>query len=1052
VSASTGSAGARSGAEGRRAGRCATAVVGALALALAGCGDPAPHARAQIIGSLEDAIGGPHAIGRPGDILLENDQIRLVIADSGVYNDPNKVSTYGRVNTTFGGSLVDADLQRVGGTSARGNDQLAELLPGLLFTVINPTKVEVTRRGDDGGPAEVTVTGTGGDLLQMVGLLNTGLVNPANLELKNIYRLSPGKRYVEIETVVTNSPTGGQHPFPYLDPAELDNLVGGAIPGLPALQLSVPMGQLPLLGGEQDLFAPGVAGFNVQYAIEDSYQIAGGFPGFPGLVVDFLASRGKGVSYGLTIPDQPWNYVNAYRASYPMQDISPHSMVIPFTYAGVAGVFMARPPDVLGPGESFSFTSYFVVGKGDVASVADAIYELRGTPTGTFGGRVIDAQTSAPVAAANVLILDAQDHPVDQAETDKAGVFLAHLPAGSYSYRVLKDDRVTTEGQAFTVTAGAKVGVQIQMQAPATLVVSAIDELGRHAPARVQLIGTFDRANVGKDPRDFLYSFALGERRRPTAFDDTAKFIEASWWTKDGRVEAQVRPGTYELVISRGPEYEVTRKQVELKAGAYTEAQLTLQRAFDTPGWVSGDFHIHAMPSTDSGLPIEDRVISCAAEGLEVAVATDHNYITDYAPAIAAAGLEPWLLGIPGLELTTFEMGHFIGYPLRIDPGSTRGGEFRWAGEPPQKLFDQLRALAVDPAQGVVQVAHPRQQVLGYFAQFFVDPATAAPYTPAGILGVFAPYGDEFAADKFSYDFDVIELLTGLRTEDIHNFRAPNPLPPGTFPDPQPVPGEIVIDPDGRPKFPGTVETWFTLLDRGKVATGVGGSDSHHLLGDEPGYARTLLYVGPGKDTLGGFSRDDVVAAIHGHHAITSNAPFIDMTANGHIIGDVVTASGSVDVKIHVRSPSWAAVDHLVVYTNGGAVVADQAIPAAQGTDYETTVHVELPRDSWVVAEVSGAASMFPVSNPQEFPPLDATAIIQALSAGIDLSSLPIASNLKPSRTHASTPYAITNPIWFDTDGGGFDAPGPPLPKAVSRSGPRPDVRAQFEHLPEWSP
>jgi hypothetical protein len=91
----------------------------AVAIALSTCGDVAPHSRAQRVVKLEEAIGGPHAIGQVGDFLLENDQIRLVIADKGT----------GRVNTTFGGTLVDADLVRVGGEGT-GNDQLAELLPG----------------------------------------------------------------------------------------------------------------------------------------------------------------------------------------------------------------------------------------------------------------------------------------------------------------------------------------------------------------------------------------------------------------------------------------------------------------------------------------------------------------------------------------------------------------------------------------------------------------------------------------------------------------------------------------------------------------------------------------------------------------------------------------------------------------------------------------------------------------------------------------------------------------------------------------------------------
>lgn len=1030
-------------------GRGATATALAIVAALAACsGSPSPFASAQRIGALDDAVGGPHAIGRVGDFLLENDQVRFVIANTGKDDDPAK-AVLGRVNTTFGGTLVDADLRRPGGGRGKGNDQLAELLPGFAFTVIDPTSVKILKDGSDGGPAEVQVEGVGGDLLQTIALLNTGLINPSSLTFRQIYRLHPGKRWVEIETIVHNRPPDNRpaasHPLPYLDPQELDDLLGQTVPNIGSLQLSVPMGQIPLMGGEQDLFAPGVAGFNIKYAIEDSYKIAGGFPGFPGLVVDFLASRGNGVSYGLAVPSSPDNYVNAYRASYPQQDISPHSMLLPFNYAGVAAVYMARPPALLQPDQQFSFTSYFVVGRGDVASVADAIYELRGAPTGTFGGRVVDAQTGAPVAGADVLVLDAAGRPVNQIETDAGGAFLARLPPGAYGYTVMADDRVPTAVASFQIAAGEQTGVHVQMEAPATIVVAVQDELGRRAPVKIQLVGRFDAEHQGKDPRTFLYSLPLGERRRPTAFDSSNRFIEAAWYVKDGRLQAQVRPGTYNLVVSRGPEYEVVTRPVTLRAGAFTAEQVALARAFDSDGWVAGDFHLHAQPSTDSGVSIEDRVTSCAAEGLEVAVATDHNYITDYAPVIAASGLDPWLLGIPGMELTTFEMGHFNAYPLRVDPGSTRGGEFVWAKQPPQKLIDQLRGLMTDRTTGIVQANHPRQSVLGYFAQFFIDPATAEPYTPTGILGVFSPYGDEFAAGNFSYDFEAIELLTGNRYEDVHNFVAPDPLPPGPFPDPQPIPGHVVIDENGRPKFPGVVETWFTMLDRGHTATGLGVSDAHGLFADEPGYGRTMLFVGKGRDKLGAFRREDVVTAIRKHRAITTNGPLLEMTAGDAMIGDTVTGP-SVDLRIRVRAPSWAKVNRLVVYSNS-VVIAERAIPAAQGTDFETSLTISPARDAWVVAEVFGQDNMFPVITATELPPIDVGVVISALGAGLDLSGLPTASNLKPETTHTQKPFAITNPIWIDVDANGWTPPRTPLPKGTLAPRTRPDVRSQFEKL-----
>ncbi|NVB80870.1 MAG: CehA/McbA family metallohydrolase [Kofleriaceae bacterium] len=1029
-----------------------TRAIALLALVAACTGSAPPKSRAQRIGKLQEAIGGPHAIGRVGDFILENDQVRFVIADTGRCppnpkpGAPPCIDTYGRVNTTFGGTLVDADLVRVAG-DGEGNDQLAELLPGFFFTAIDATEVSVTADGSDGRAAEVTVKGTGGDLFQMVSLLNTGLVFPQTLQFTQVYKLEPGKRYVTIETTVKNASTGA-HPFPYLNPTQLDDLLGSNIPGISNIELSVPLGQLPLFGGEQTIFTPGAAGFNVRFAIEDSYKTAGGFPSFPGMVVDFVATKGKGVSYGITIPESPDNYVNAYPDGYMGQEITKHSMLLPFTYAGVTGAYMYRAPNQLGPNEERTYTSYFIVGRGDVGSIYDTILDLRAASTGTFGGRVVDELTQQPVAGASVMILKA-GKILDQLETDARGSFLGKLEPGNYTYTVITPDREKSEEKPFSIVAGEQTGELVQLKASATLAVSVLDELGRHAPAKIQLLAKDSRVST-VDGRGILYSLQLGEAVRPTAFDGTGRYIEGAWWTTDGVLETKVRPGTYEIVVSRGPEYEMTTKSITLAAGGFAAEQLRLTRAFSTDGWVSGDFHIHAQPSTDSGLPIDERVASCAAEGLEVAVATDHNYITDYAPVIASSGLDPWLVGVPGMELTTFEEGHFIGWPLKVDPGSTRGGEFTWAHQTPDQLFDQLRKLAIDATQSIVQVAHPRQQVLGYFAQFYIDQDTARPYTPTGIMGVFAPYGDEFKAENFSYKFDSLELLTGLKTEDVHTYRAPNPLPPGPFPDPQPVPGQIVVGKDGRPTFPGTVETWFSLLDRGHKATGIGASDTHHLLGDEPGYARTLLYVGEGKDTPGGFSRADVVAATKEHRAIATNAPFIDMTVNGQGIGSTVVASGAVPVQIRVRAPSWAKVDHLIVYSNS-AVVAD--MPIATGTDFTTTVMLTPTSDAWVVAEVTGTQNMFPVVSAVEFPPLDATIIISALSQGLDLSSLPIAGTLKPVRQHTATPYAITNPIWIDRDGNGWTPPKPPLATRtqVPDPGSRPDVRAQFDALPEVS-
>jgi hypothetical protein len=153
----------------------------ALALACTTCtGSAAPRSRAQPIQATSELIGGPKAIGEIGDFLLENDKIRVIVHG----NKP------GRGNTLYGGSIIDADLVRPGGGGGTsGNDQLAEILPSYLFEVIEPTDIAVTADGSDGGPAEITVTGRGGDLLQLASLLVAALLFPANLDFAVTYSL-----------------------------------------------------------------------------------------------------------------------------------------------------------------------------------------------------------------------------------------------------------------------------------------------------------------------------------------------------------------------------------------------------------------------------------------------------------------------------------------------------------------------------------------------------------------------------------------------------------------------------------------------------------------------------------------------------------------------------------------------------------------------------------------------------------------------------------------------------------------------------------------------
>ena len=100
--------------------------------------------------------------------------------------------------------------------------------------------------------------------------------------------------------------------------------------------------------------------------------------------------------------------------------------------------------------------------------------------------------------------------------------------------------------------------------------------------------------------------------------------------------------GEQHLYISRGPEYEIETVDVQVKPGETAQVTARLKRVVDTSDYISGDFHLHARPSLDSSLPIDERIRSVIGEGVELLVSTDHNFVTDYRPTLDAMGVEDW--------------------------------------------------------------------------------------------------------------------------------------------------------------------------------------------------------------------------------------------------------------------------------------------------------------------------------------------------------------------------------------------------------------------------
>lgn len=1013
----------------------------------AGCGGGRGTASAKLVTSRAQLVGGDRALGDVGDYVIQNDKIRVIVQKPG----------FSRGFGVYGGSLIDADLRRPSeeGTSGepKGNDQFGELFPAFFVQAVNVKNVFVSSTGEDGGAARLTAQGEAGDFLELAAILNravTGsnidfqsLTSGPQLRYTTVYELEPGKPWVNVRFAVKNI-TSSPLKFPSDFAVQLLGLVGLSSSGF-----TVPVGDIALFGATSQVFMPGV-GFDSRFGLEESYQRKVDFPAFPGIVTEWIASRGAGASYGLVVDESDRNFVWQKKKTYDdgSAPVTRSSILVPFSASSFLGLFYESAPPELGPGETFETVKHFVIGSGDVGSVLDGILRLRGTPTGRLSGQVLDDVTGLPSTGTSVVVYERLadvDRVYSQYDVREDGSFGGDLPEGKYGLLVQGDGRTLGSLIPFEIRKGETTPVRTHSTPPGRVVMRVLDADGHPLPAKVTAVGIYGPENVGKLPRRFLFDLQAGEKFRATDLVDddandpgTRQYIEAVAYTGRGDAELALRPGRYRIVTSRGPEYDL--RETEITVGPAETRSIThaLNRVVDTAGWIAGDLHIHSRNSIDSALTLDERVRSLAAEGVEWAVSTDHNYVTDYRPYVARNDLFPWLFPMTGVEMTTLESGHFNGYPLRYDIGPVTHGAFAWAGRPPKAVFDDMRAMgSLGPSRTIVQVNHPRDGVLGYFSQYNRDPFTGVETPPTLVQQVVAPKGPAFKDPSgnsvYSDAFEALEVANGKLYWELHHFRVPAGLPAGPLPADIPATGRIVRKANGQPGFPGAIEDWFNLLNLGQRYVAVGTGDSH-AGAEEAGQFRTMVFVGDDRPIA--LDEGRLVDAFRKRRVVATNAPLVDFWIDDRdrgVMGQTIRAkAASVRLGYRLTSAPWAGVSHLNVWRNG---LLAEAIPIDPARDLARSPVVEEitidlakdaagnPIDTWFVLEAIGEKSMFPVVRPQEIPPVLLTEAVAVLAGPLGLGSDEFGA-LRPPDVFPVTPFAITNPVWVTTSDAPFRPPG----------------------------
>lgn len=1056
-----------------------------MVLALLGaCSKTTPPARAFQVNSRSDLIGGKRALAEVGDYKLSNGLIHAIIQDVGS----------SRGFGAFGGSLIDVDLVRSNPvdpvTGTNGNDYFTEMFPAFFLTAVEPSKVEVLKDGADGAAAVVRVTGRGNVFLSMVKPI-TDLVNPQQpLDYTVDYILEPGKRYLKMEVTLTNNTT-------------VDT----------GYNLPMPLGAVTLLGEGQSLFIPGPAGFDIRYYLEEvAYKKQGaGLDALPGVVTDMWATAGDGVSYAF-VAARPSD--GAYVQGKPFYGATtPESMLLPIAYSSFLGAFWAKAPAQLPAGGSYKYAGYLAVGAGDVASVQKVAYELRDTqirsngreivlhdktPYGTVSGTVREAGTLRPMDGVSVVLQDDQGAYVSQAQTLGGGRWTAPVPPGRYvAYAVDSVRSVAKSADFVEVAEGGEARIDLQLEQPGQLEVVVRDQDGRALPAKISVEGVYANPVKGELPRHVLYNLKVGERYRQSDLVDddpadpqTRRYLEKFYFAPTGAGGRFLRAGHYTVYASRGIEYDLASQEVDIAPGRTASIGLTLHHVLPTPGWVSGDFHVHSVKSVDSNMALGDRVASYAVEGVDFLSSTDHNYVVDYQPTIEALKLGDWVKSAVGLELTSLEMGHFNAFPLVVQPGPVTHGSFEWFHRPPGELFAQLRGLGADPQKVVVQVNHPRDTVMGYFNAFNVGTYVGLPIPPtsAFVLDTSPYVGPDgkthlspYDPANFSLEFEAFEVFNGKRMDVMFNYRRPAVPPDGPEPnlpacppggpvdtDCLPAVGEVlerVVKLPGQPvryqlnpAFPGAMEDWFQLLAQGKHVTATGNSDSHSATA-EAGLPRTYLEVGGwGDGSMRGLKDDAVFDALREGRAYVTNGPIVELTVNGQGPGrTVVQPNGDIDLHLKVSAAPWIDVKRVLVRRGGKdqgkTPLLLDTIDVPAGTDptrLEVTRHYSgLPDDSFVLVEVVGDRQMWPVFTPHEVTSVQISDAVGVIGGSFGFSSK--FGKYQPSQLQTVHPYAFTNPVYVThTNKQGLTAPKKVLPLSSNEPfAPRtvPDLRRLFGSL-----
>ncbi len=1029
-------------------------------------GSPDSFRGAGVVNDEKFLFGGMLTRGRRGDVLLQNDKIRIIV------QKPDRSAGVGM----FGGNIIDADRFRP--ASEPGQDQFGVVYPLInLSWTANYQRLEIINGDFSQGPVVVRATGA----IDVYDYIQTNIIVPfarifsgVDLSYSDNFddSLNPFDHVLGLRdlnrTVVTDYILKSDSDYVTLE-TRFQNDGSEAIP--------MPVGDWVNGSGALEQFIPG-RGFvraaqidNVPavafQAIEDDVNVSYGYFFNP---IEYMGEDGK-------LPGA---------ASLSVSGVTP--MVL-----GEGSLLNILPMGNSDPKINFKvepgarkITRYFAVGTGDIASVMEAGFNALGIDRIHISGKVTDGSGQA-VARARVIAMQG-DAPVTMTFSDTQGNFSMSAPSGKdsldqffgkgvYKIQVYKEGYVLSgdkrsgkcTGGSLDATQQTFSGIECKLGEYGIVKLSGEVD-GSLGPVRITILG-FDPSEIHTPgfPEDFGKYRDISNEERPYGvvdvlyLDPSGELFPRGNQRRLSEDSIRLEPGEYTLYFSRGPEYSMDHQRITVAAGDTQSVHGSIEKVIDTTGYVNGDFHVHGINSPDSPFRMDNRLRNSMAEGLDILINTDHEFVTDLQPMLKELQYQDWITTIPGDEITPLANGHMVTWPLTPNPDRPDNGAYDYTYVPSDDILNPDHDLVqsieeiikgvdeTNPGTQVFSIAHITDKALGQFS-------IAELVTSPSFEGV----------EPLSTYSDPVKYRLPTNTNEKGGFMAPFPV--GTN-------GLFSINFTSLGLTIGTASdilehlmetslpTYFNLLNLGKICSATADSDTHSQIKEPIGIPRNFVLssIDP-NDGIGSYPEidpEELAQNVNAGKLFVSNGVILKtklksaQQPDGVTVGGTLSGTGQVTLELEISSIENFDWDKVEIYANTLPTPAKDDMSGVTDLSAEEFHHVtqsHLPKylmaplysfhkngngdaalnqtvnngvrkavlskdfnfseDTWIVVVVRGGKSVqstFPFVTKEanrDVPPEDFLDTLEN----------------NPALIHGIPAFAFSNPMFVDVDGNGFEA------------------------------